>query len=624
MRSATARRTALAVALTAVVAGALAVAGVPPTRPGPAGAATWTEGACAGTEGVTVVVDASALGGPLTVRCALGTPASGWAALEAAGHVLTSVPGFPGAAVCTIDGRPASGFPACWETGFWSYWHAPSTAPGSAWTFSTVGASARVPPPGSAEGWAFATGPATPPAAGPAFATTTTTATTAPPTTAPPTSGPATTATTATTAPASTTTTVAAPTTTTVPAPGPGTPAARALAWLGAELGRHGGLLPGPFGGTPDHGLTADALVALALGGRAGPADAAPLLAAAADYVTWDAFGPDLAGVRLAGPAAKLLLVAALAGSPPPTVGGEDLETLLRSLVRTGGEEAGRVSDRNPHAPDSSNGFGQALAVLALDHTAGGPPSSAVRYLLAQQCPNGGFRLFLAGPRCTDDAQADPDTTALAVQALLGAPTGPDVRAAAARGVAYLLDRQDASGAVGGSGPTAAPNANSTGLAGQALRAAGETAAAERAAAWVGALQLPTDAGPAAADAGAIAYDPAALADALANGIPGPGRDQWRRATAQAVLALGLPPLAPVVAGPADPPAQPGGTTTPAPGPGPTAGATTPATQVGAATAGTGGGALPRTGPALGAVVVVGAGALAAGLALAPAARRRR
>ena len=67
---------------------------------------------------------------------------------------------------------------------------------------------------------------------------------------------------------------------------------------------------------------------------------------------------------------------------------------------------------------------------------------------------------------------SDPDATALAVQALIrvaGAEDGD-----AQDGLDYLAVQQDdTTGAVGGSGPTAAVNANSTGLAGQAFLAGG-------------------------------------------------------------------------------------------------------------------------------------------------------
>ena len=123
-----------------------------------------------GCDGVRVVVDARALGGSITTRCAPGTPGSGLAALEAAGHRYSFVPRNPGM-VCTIDARPApcNGAPV---DAYWSYWYAPA---GGSWTYASFGAGNRTPPAGSVEGWRFGDGSAPPgvppPVNGPAPAT---------------------------------------------------------------------------------------------------------------------------------------------------------------------------------------------------------------------------------------------------------------------------------------------------------------------------------------------------------------------------------------------------------------------------------------------------------------------
>lgn len=118
-------------------------------------------------DGVQVVVDATALGGGLTTRCAAGDPATGLEALREAGHSYAFVPRQPGL-VCTIDARPdpCNGAP---QDAYWSYWHAPA---GGAWTYSNRGAGNRDPEPGTVEGWAFGAGdppgrPPPAPAAGP-------------------------------------------------------------------------------------------------------------------------------------------------------------------------------------------------------------------------------------------------------------------------------------------------------------------------------------------------------------------------------------------------------------------------------------------------------------------------
>ena len=346
------------------------------------------------------------------------------------------------------------------------------------------------------------------------------------------------------------------------------TPAAdSALTWLAGELAANGGTIPGFLPGVSDWGVTADAILAFVAAGRA--TDAAAVTATdalAANQALFTTWAPDMPAVRVTGATGKTLLVL-LAMGRPATVGGVDLEAELRSLMVTSGDQAGRFVDRVPDpAWDSSNGFAQSLSILALALTSSGVPEPAVSYLLAQQCPSGGFRLNQTGTAgCTDDATADTDATGLALQALLAlTPRSPAVASALDRGFGWLLSRQDAStGAFGGTGPTAAANTNSSGVIAQALRAAGLTEPADRAAAWITNQNQLTAANagdtPASIDVGAIAHDPAALTDAITTGIADLAADQWRRSTTQGVLALGLSPYGPQSPAPLQ---QPPATTT--------------------------------------------------------------
>ncbi|HMX66130.1 MAG TPA: terpene cyclase/mutase family protein [Microthrixaceae bacterium] len=349
--------------------------------------------------------------------------------------------------------------------------------------------------------------------------------------------------------------------------PRPTAEATAALDWLAGQITSHGGALPGPVAGTPDWGLTADAVLAFASAGRStDPAAVAAtdqLVAHAADFTTYTSVGVT---VRVAGPTAKVLLVALSTGRSA-TVGGVDLDAALRGLMRSSGPQTGRFADGAPDPTwDGSNGFGQSLAMLALARTDRGVPAPAVEFLLAQQCPAGGFRLnYGTAAGCGTDAEADSDATAVSLQALLAVERSPDVLAALERGTAWLRSRQGAEGSFGGTGPTAAPNANSTGMIAQFLRAAGDTTAADRAAGWIAAccqLSAQNATGtPASGHIGAIGYDPAARTSALADGIGAGVSDQWRRTTTQAVLAFGLAPYGPPVE-----PLPPTGPTTSAPG----------------------------------------------------------
>jgi hypothetical protein len=143
----------------------------------PGSAAPGAAGYCKDDSGVTVVVDMSALGGGVTVRCAgdAGAGSSGLDALRSAGFAVTGTTRFGLSFVCRIQGRPAAdevlpipgndGYQErCVDTppptAFWGYWYAPNRG---AWTYSSSGAQAHETIPGGFEGWAFALGGSSPP-----------------------------------------------------------------------------------------------------------------------------------------------------------------------------------------------------------------------------------------------------------------------------------------------------------------------------------------------------------------------------------------------------------------------------------------------------------------------------
>ncbi len=158
-----------------------------------------------------------------------------------------------------------------------------------------------------------------------------------------------------------------------------------------------------------------------------------------------------------AGATAKVALAAEVRGINPTKFGKVNLLKRLSKLLT----ESGRYSDHSKFG-DFSNAFSQSLAILAFSRH-GGAPAKAVKFLISSECKNGGFPLNFGQKICTSDT----DSTALDVQALLA--TGH--RNAAVRGVAWLENVQRKDGgflAAGGK----VPNANSTGLAGEAKRAA--------------------------------------------------------------------------------------------------------------------------------------------------------
>jgi hypothetical protein len=152
MRKPSARRT-LTLLATAIVFGASPV--IATTVAGTANAQTITAGACKGTQGVTVVVDFTKLGGTIQTHCDYGMPKTGLIALTGAGFTYSFVPKIPGF-ICRIDKlpNPCNGAPA---TAYWSYWHAKAHGK---WVFSNKGAGSYKPAPGSVQGWAFGAGKA--------------------------------------------------------------------------------------------------------------------------------------------------------------------------------------------------------------------------------------------------------------------------------------------------------------------------------------------------------------------------------------------------------------------------------------------------------------------------------
>lgn len=192
--------------------------------------------------------------------------------------------------------------------------------------------------------------------------------------------------------------------------------------------------------------------------------------------------------------------------------------------------------------------YGQALAVQALRGSdTATETAKAYDFLVGRQrCADGGF-----GWGKTDDpatCTSSSDETSLAIRAISGMPGSEDIVASAS---AWLVTQQS-NGAFGYVSWVAPydfiESANSTGLAAEALRLAGRTEAAAKAAAWVQRLQTVGTAcdGKLSADKGAIPSDVSYVAEGRTYGITAETRSSWTLATAQAVRAL---PSAAVSAG---------------------------------------------------------------------------
>ncbi|HVV37288.1 MAG TPA: hypothetical protein VHC63_11840 [Acidimicrobiales bacterium] len=312
--------------------------------------------------------------------------------------------------------------------------------------------------------------------------------------------------------------------------------ASKALDWLEGQFAANGHHLKSGYTDTnnqfqtfDDAGLTVDGLLALAAGGRTADSE----VAAGRDWMKTnvDAYvtGSDPNSLY-AGAVGKAMVFAIVYDLDPNNIDGHDLEADLRGRMQSTGHFTDDATDFQSGDPvDYSNGIGDALDVLALAATDDGTPAQAVNYLLLQQCPNGGFRSELADTKCTDNAKADLDATSFALMALAVQDESSAVTDAIDAGVADVKAAQMTNGSFG-------DNANSSGLAASVLRGLGEAPTANKAATFVNTLQLTSG-----DNDGAIALDKDTHDAAASDGLDVQGKTLAARATAQGVLALGLP-----------------------------------------------------------------------------------
>lgn len=274
-------------------------------------------------------------------------------------------------------------------------------------------------------------------------------------------------------------------------------PAKAAAGWIATQV-EAGGLGAGSL---------ADSILALAATHVGGTAAADALTQLVPKIDAYAGYG----GALKPGALGKAMLAVIVAGGDPTSFNGHNLESDLRGLQITSGTDAGRFGTAAIND--------QALDILALAATSGGVPSGAGDWLAAQQCPSGEYEWDGSCP--TAPGSEDPDTTAMALQALLAAGN----TTAADKATQWLVNLQAKDGSLASSGTA---NADSTGIAGEALRAAGQPAAADAAASWVAGLQYGCSAK--TGDRGAIPWTKAT-----------PGLLIY--STPQAVLAFGAPRL---------------------------------------------------------------------------------
>ena len=334
------------------------------------------------------------------------------------------------------------------------------------------------------------------------------------------------------------------------------TPSTIAAQWLADELTN--GLIVGENG--PDFGLTIDTGMALSTVVDQGAVNAAITTAVEArigDYIG------DGTKESYAGPLAKAAVYAKVAKQNPASYGGVNLIARLEERTADVPADpaaepqaaaiAGRIFDKSEFG-NYANVVGQSYAVRALTQSRSTEAAAARDFLLKQQCASGYFRTSfekanVPNQACTEGApgsEADPDATALAVINLVESDDKtPAVMAALDKAGAWLVDRQRNSGAFRAAAPISKINTNSTAIGGFALGLLRERDAALKAALWVRKNQ-PVDKYKCRTaltkDTGAVAYRKDRVKDSSTTGIPAAARDEWRRATAQAILGLQFAP----------------------------------------------------------------------------------
>ncbi len=312
-------------------------------------------------------------------------------------------------------------------------------------------------------------------------------------------------------------------------AAGPSPQATAGAAWLADQVPSSTHLFEsvygdGEFDKYVDYGLNLDLQYALDTLGESSTADDVydAVIAGSEDYT-------DAYGTRYAGAVGKLATYVQLHGDNPKSIAGRNLITDLEGLMVTDGAEAGRFKDSPDSQYQSANTVGQAWGVRALVGADSDDAEKATAFLAAQQCSDGGFRLYQTGAGC----ESGVDATAFAITALKEAGGHGDEVADATD---FLLGEQASDGSLT---DAEAKNSNSTALAAVIFAKSGHAAEATKAADWIVPLQATASSKPGLDDeVGAIAYGPTEFAAGKASGISTTGRDQWVRTSVQAALAL--------------------------------------------------------------------------------------
>jgi hypothetical protein len=224
--------------------------------------------------------------------------------------------------------------------------------------------------------------------------------------------------------------------------------ARQAAQWLAGKLTPQGYIPTTPGSSQPDFSTTAQTVLALSAADvdPAGARQALAYLEANVDgYVTeGGADGP--------GQLALLILDAESLGVNPADFGGTDLVTRLLDTEQTSGVDSGLFGTETQVATLSAGGYQQGLALAAL--AAAGvrgtaEVTAAVHWLVAEQCPDGGWTTPDNAVNPCSGAPAtyagpDTNSTSLAVEGL--AAQGAITPAVSSAALAFLSAGQDPDG----------------------------------------------------------------------------------------------------------------------------------------------------------------------------------
>lgn len=263
-----------------------------------------------------------------------------------------------------------------------------------------------------------------------------------------------------------------------------GDPARAAGGYLARQLAAApGGLLQS--GGFAQQGETIDALLSLASTKVAASQQAQTLGVLHGQESSYISY----AGTYYPGSLGKLTLAIQAEGGNADTFGQVPLVSKLLSMECTAqgtptgctSTDVGLYKSVDPSAPAGTDGnaynstVSQSLAMIALSRTATPPSAAAVRWLVGQQCADGGFQTAIRTVSAAACSSEDGDSTAFATQALVAAGSTP----AATKAATFLAGKQARDGSL--TGASGKGSANSTALAAQAFTAVDGSYAADAA-----------------------------------------------------------------------------------------------------------------------------------------------